>query len=194
MPIGLRNEGKTNGFIDEHIIFLLFFFRSPEGEALKNFQYQLELENEGKVFLIFPLTICHIIDSSSPLYDLSAKDLYEKRFEIVITLTGLSNLTGQMIQARTSYLPKEIMWGYRFVNMVHYDKSNEAYATHFDQFDDLIPIDTPLCSAKRLEEVQKEIIEEMVNEKRSRSVDPIQENLDKINFNVDEVTFFRIKF
>lgn len=42
-----------------------------------------------------------------------------------------------MIQARSSYLPREIMWGNRFVNMLYYDKSQEVYRSDFDRFDEL---------------------------------------------------------
>lgn len=52
---------------------------STEGEKMREFQYSLKLENEGKVFLVFPITIAHVIDESSPLFDLSAKDLLEKK-------------------------------------------------------------------------------------------------------------------
>lgn len=51
---------------------------SAEGEILSDYLRPLSLEN-GDAFIIFPLIICHIIDSESPLYDLSAKDLLEKR-------------------------------------------------------------------------------------------------------------------
>lgn len=52
---------------------------SSEGERLRQFQHSLKLENDGRVFLIFPTVLCHVIDAQSPLYDLSAKDLLEKR-------------------------------------------------------------------------------------------------------------------
>lgn len=51
-----------------------------EGEVLRQFQHTLKLNNNGKLFALFPLTVCHIIDSTSPLYDLSAKDLLEKKY------------------------------------------------------------------------------------------------------------------
>ena len=54
-------------------------FSSAEGEKLRQFQRTLKLENDGRVFLIFPTTVCHVIDENSPLYDLSAKDLLEKK-------------------------------------------------------------------------------------------------------------------
>lgn len=55
------------------------FRSSIEGERLPQFQHSLKLENDGRVHLIFPTTLCHVIDEQSPLYDLSAKDLLEKR-------------------------------------------------------------------------------------------------------------------
>lgn len=61
--------------------------------------------------------------------------LFNCRFEIVITLTGSSRSTGQIAQEKTSYLPREIMWGHRFENIVHYNKSNEGYVADFEKFD-----------------------------------------------------------
>lgn len=127
--------------------------RSLEGEKLQRFQYSLKLENNGKCFVIWPITLAHVIDITSPLYDLSAKDLLEKRFEIVLTMTGTSRSTGQVTQARTSYLPREVQWGHRFVNVLNYDRNREKYVIDYSQFDTTTTIDTALCSARRLDEV-----------------------------------------
>lgn len=56
---------------------------SMEGEILHQFQHSLKLENDGRLFMIFPVNVCHVIDNSSPLYDLSAKDLLEKKYSII---------------------------------------------------------------------------------------------------------------
>lgn len=55
-------------------------------------------------------------------------------------MTGSSRSTGQMTQSRTSYLPREIMWGHRFVNMTKYDRTNEVYVADYDRFDDSEPV------------------------------------------------------
>lgn len=52
---------------------------SSEGERLPYFEQSLQLANDGRVYLLYPTTVCHVIDAQSPLYDLSAKDLLEKR-------------------------------------------------------------------------------------------------------------------
>lgn len=58
--------------------FILFIYSSLEGEKLRQFQHSLKLENPG-VFILCPVTVCHIIDRNSPLYDLSGRDLLEKK-------------------------------------------------------------------------------------------------------------------
>lgn len=75
------------------------------------------------------------------------------RFELIITLTGSSRSTGQMTQSRTSYLPRELLWGYRFANLTSFDRLNDTYQADYDRFDSLVQVDTPLCSARRLAEV-----------------------------------------
>lgn len=50
-----------------------------EGEILHQFQQTLKLDSNGRSFMLFPVIACHVIDQYSPLYDLSAKDLLEKK-------------------------------------------------------------------------------------------------------------------
>lgn len=50
-----------------------------EGERIGKSQQRLKLENNGRVFLIWPQIVCHTIDEASPFYDMSAKDLLERR-------------------------------------------------------------------------------------------------------------------
>lgn len=113
---------------------------SREGERLGQYQYELDLESGGRVFLLWPQTIAHIIDSSSPLYHLSAKDLLEKRFEVILIMTGASRSTTQVTQTRTSYLAREILWGYRFKNMFSYNFDARGYVADYTNFDEVIPV------------------------------------------------------
>lgn len=53
----------------------------------------------------------------------------------MVTLTGSSRSTGQIAQEKTSYLPREIMWGHRFENIVNFEKSSDAYVADYDKFD-----------------------------------------------------------
>lgn len=59
----------------------------------------------------------------------------------MVTLTGSSRSTGQLTQERTSYLPREIMWGHRFMNVIDYDRVNEVFEVDYEHFDNTIMVD-----------------------------------------------------
>lgn len=96
------------------------------------------------IFFVAKISVVHIIDEKSPLYDISAADLLCGHFEILAIFEGINGITGQAIQARTSYTENDLLWGHRFVPMINdinkiaYDLSKLS-ATH--------EVDTPLCSA-----------------------------------------------
>ncbi|XP_044739385.1 inward rectifier potassium channel 2-like, partial [Chrysoperla carnea] len=122
--------------------------KTQENELLKNYMIDMKIESHG--LLIWPLTIVHIIDENSPLYDMSAKDLLTKRFEIIVVLTGCSESTSQTSQMRTSYLSNEILWGHRLIQCTEYDNRKQAFIIDHRKFHRTLPINTPLCSAKYL--------------------------------------------
>lgn len=72
-------------------------------------------------------------------------------------MTGVSRLTGQLTQARTSYLSQEILWGYRFTNIVNYNEELACFVTDTDRLDEVEQVDTALCSAQRLAEILQEV-------------------------------------
>lgn len=56
---------------------MMLLFR-PDGST-NQFQHQLKLQDDGKVLVLFPTIVCHLIDKNSPLYTLSAEEFLEKR-------------------------------------------------------------------------------------------------------------------
>ncbi|XP_049881017.1 G protein-activated inward rectifier potassium channel 3-like isoform X2 [Pectinophora gossypiella] len=129
--------------------YMLKPIRTLEGELVHNYIHPLKLK-QATAFLLWPITVWHVIDTESPLYDFSAQDMMDYRFEIVVCLTGSSKSMGTVTQSRTSYLSKEISWGYRFKNVLHYSKSKESYVIDIDNLNTVEQVDTPLCSASRL--------------------------------------------
>jgi len=90
---------------------------TSEGEYMRRF-YDLQLmRNQSRIFSL-TWTVMHAIDESSPLYQLTAKDLIEQEAEIVITLTGIDETVSQTINARHSFVASEIMWNMRFVDII----------------------------------------------------------------------------
>lgn len=128
---------------------------TKEGEVLSHYQTELELNADGcdsNLFFIWPITMVHRINRDSPFYGVSAADVLQERFEIVVILEGTIESTGQTTQARSSYTTSEIMWGHRFVPLVTYNRERQGYQVDYSKFDETTQVDTPLCSAKELDE------------------------------------------
>ncbi|KAJ8950680.1 hypothetical protein NQ318_012760 [Aromia moschata] len=131
--------------------------QTKEGENLTNFQSKLCIsadECEGDLFFIWPMIIVHKIDSRSPFYYMSAQDLSRECFEIIVTLEGTIESTDQKTQARSSYLPDEVLWGHRFEPMHSLDVDKQGYRINYDMFDKTVTVETPLCSAAQLVELR----------------------------------------
>lgn len=129
-------------------------YTTKEGEVLSPFLFDLKVKAdnyESDIFLIWPMTIVHEIDSSSPLYDISAADMINERFEIIVILEGTTESTGQTTQARTSYVASEILWGHRFQPPVSFNRQKGTYQVNFSLFHNTYAVDTPLCSARDLD-------------------------------------------
>ena len=69
--------------------------------------------SEDRALLLWPMTVIHVINDKSPFWKMSPKDLLNSSFEVIITLDSVIESTGNTTQARTSYLPSEILWGFR---------------------------------------------------------------------------------
>ena len=76
-------------------------------------------KTEDRAFMMWPFTVAHRIDKRSPLYNLGPKELLASKFEMVVTLEGIVEPTGNSVQARTSYLPNELLWGHRYLVFSH---------------------------------------------------------------------------
>ena len=78
---------------------------------------QLELERKRVVFFPLSWTIVHPIDEKSPMFGMTDEDLAERDAEFLVLLSGIDETFSQLVHARTSYKPREIIYGHRFVNI-----------------------------------------------------------------------------
>jgi len=154
--------------VEAHVRAILISKRvTDEGEVMPYFQTELDVgtDSEGEIdeiFFIWPTTLVHKIDSESPFYSMSARDFLKKRYEIVVLLEGVIEQTGNSIQARSSYLPNEVLWGYRFVNLLNFKHSESEYKIDYSAFNSVyrIEMSTKSQEAKdRCEEQNEELRE-----------------------------------
>ncbi|KAI1291896.1 G protein-activated inward rectifier potassium channel 4 [Halotydeus destructor] len=129
-----------------------------EGEVIPYFHTQLECKfdhSTDNIFLIWPATMVHVIDEASPFYHMSCEDMMREKYEIIAVLEGTIESTGQTVQARSSYLPCEVLWGHRFEQLVRYKRESGEYRVDYSKFNNTYEVDTPSFSAKELYEMQR---------------------------------------
>jgi len=155
---------RNSQLLESHFkAFILGNIITKEGVTIRNFPTELplstqisedpeeELQDYGHMFL--PLLVSHTIDSSSPLYEVSPSQLLHSKMELLVTLEGIVEPSGSTTQARTSYLPTEILWGHSFVNCVTYANKEGVYLIDHSKLNGVVADETPRVSAKKLEEM-----------------------------------------
>ncbi|XP_072282686.1 ATP-sensitive inward rectifier potassium channel 1 [Pyxicephalus adspersus] len=121
---------------------------TPEGETIildqTNINFTVDAGNEN-LFFVSPLTIYHVIDQKSPFFEMSAETLLHHDFELVVFLDGTVEATSATCQVRTSYIPEEVLWGYRFAPIVSKSKEGK-YRVDFSNFGKTVEVETPHCA------------------------------------------------
>ncbi|KAH9488535.1 ATP-sensitive inward rectifier potassium channel 12 [Bulinus truncatus] len=147
---------RNSHLIDSHVFgALVKRYVCQEKYVYPLFQQEIEFEAHGmrdKLYLIWPMVLSHKITKTSPLYTLTPEDFQKDSFEIILFLEGTIESTGEMVQARTSFTSNEILWGQRFVQLEEYDERGDKWCINFVRFHDLELSETPLCSARELDE------------------------------------------
>lgn len=121
---------------------------TPEGETIildqVNIEFIVDAGNEN-LFIVSPLTIYHVIDKTSPFFEMSAETLLQHDFELVVFLDGTVEATSATCQVRTSYVPEEVLWGFRFAPIVSKTKEGK-YRVDFNNFSKTVEVETPHCA------------------------------------------------
>lgn len=135
--------------------------QTEEGEeipySLESMDFGTEIDGTQDFFQMFwPTVVSHKIDDESPLWEFSARNIASQTFEIILTLEGITPETGNTIQVRTSYLPNEILWGFRFEHTcVTYDQKLAKYIVNTANLNATVADRTPRCSPKSWAESRK---------------------------------------
>ncbi|MGA0599388.1 ion channel [Caulobacter sp. KR2-114] len=105
---------------------------TAEGHRLRSFQDLKTIRARTPLFIL-SWQVMHRIDEDSPLYGETAESLAAKAAEIVVIMRGLDETFASTIHARASYVPHEIVWGRRLVDIFGRDASGRRIIdfTHF---------------------------------------------------------------
>ncbi|KAM4691604.1 inward rectifier potassium channel 16 [Rhinophrynus dorsalis] len=139
---------RANHVVEGNVRAQLLRYNEDHEKGITMEYKDLKLVND-QIILVTPVTVVHVIDQDSPLYALDRKGLASDRFEILVTFIYTGDSTGTSHQSRTSYLPREIFWGFRFNNILLAKK--KYYKVDCVQFEEMTEYYAPFCSAKQLD-------------------------------------------
>lgn len=109
-------NGRSSQLIEVQIQVILTKLELVDGVSVRKF-YDLDLERPRVVFFTLSWTVVHPIDSNSPMWGLTRKDLLDADAEVLILLTATDDTLSQIVHSRSSYKADEIVWGAKFANM-----------------------------------------------------------------------------
>ena len=90
---------------------------TKEGVTLRR-QLDLTMLRDRSAVFALTWTAIHVIDHSSPLFGLTARDLADKQVQLFASVLGLDETFSQNIHARQVYLPEDVLFGKRLVDII----------------------------------------------------------------------------
>uniref|UniRef100_A0A3Q4GUT4 G protein-activated inward rectifier potassium channel 3 n=1 Tax=Neolamprologus brichardi TaxID=32507 RepID=A0A3Q4GUT4_NEOBR len=131
--------------------------QTKEGEFIPLEQTEINLGYDtggDRLLLVEPQTIAHIINDSSPFWEVGAKRLKRETLEIIVILEGIVEASGMTCQARTSYTQDEILWGHRFASCISLEKG--AFLVDCSAFDKTFEVEMSPLSARNRSHLHRE--------------------------------------
>jgi inward rectifier potassium channel len=138
LSIRIANQRKNQMLAAEVSMTLVRDELSDEGELSRRF-YDLALVRDRSPVFALTFRVMHPIDRDSPLYGLNYETLAEQHAEIVVIAGGVDETLVQPVNARTSYLPHEILWSHRFVDIFGWTEDGRR-AIDYRRFHDTVRI------------------------------------------------------
>jgi inward rectifier potassium channel len=113
----LANQRQNQILEAEVSAVLLRDETTREGTVIRRF-YDLKLARTRTPVFALTFSVMHEIDGDSPFWRATAATLEADNAELIVTASGLDETIAQRVHARASYLPHEIQWDRRFVDVI----------------------------------------------------------------------------
>ena len=112
----LANERLSQILEADVALYLLRFEPTKEGATMRRF-YDLPLIRSHTPVFSLSFSIMHRVDKDSPLHGASMEDLVAEQAELLVTVTGLEEVTSQVVHARHRYEPGDLRFGHRYADL-----------------------------------------------------------------------------
>lgn len=142
----LVNERRTE-LVQLEARVLFSYFVDQNGQRMRRFD-ELALERQRVVFFPLALTIVHPIGPDSPLAGLDRTAMNALEAEFLVLLSGTDETNSQVVHARTSYKPDDIISGAKFANLYKPTRSDGIISIDVSRLDDVEPAGAPAAVAR----------------------------------------------
>jgi len=136
LSIRIANQRKNQMLAAEVSMTLVRDETSDEGEVTRRF-YDMKLLRDRSPVFALTFRVMHSIDETSPLYEMNYERLAEQHAEIVVIASGVDETLVHPVNARTSYLPHEILWAHRFADIFGWTEDGRR-AIDYGRFHDTV--------------------------------------------------------
>jgi inward rectifier potassium channel len=101
--------------------------------------YDLRLFRDRSQALGRSWQVLHALDENSPLRGMSEESVRGQDMEIDVLVTGLDGTSSQNIHGRHVYLPEDLRFGYRYVDMLR-SKPDGRLELDFSKLHAIMPV------------------------------------------------------
>ncbi len=131
---------RSNQILEAQLkVYLMRDELTTEGQYIRRIHDLSLVRNQSPSFALSWLAL-HPIDESSPLSGMTPEALVKTNSTIIVTLSGVDETVTQMMYARHAYAPQDILWNYRFVDLVYKAPDGDRYLD-YKHFHDVVPLE-----------------------------------------------------
>ena len=136
----LANERSSQIVEAQLSVVMLRDELTADGEHMRRL-IDVPLARSRSAVFALSWSVFHTIDEKSPFFNATPESLASANIELVVSMLGMEEVTGQTVHARHAYHWSDIRWNHKFVNIfsIHPDGGR---AIDYGAFHDIIPIVT----------------------------------------------------
>ena len=141
LMVRLANERST-GLVEANLrLSMVREEKTLEGESLRRI-HTLALTRSTTSVFAFSWTAVHPIDEASPLFGQTAEQFAASKADLVASLVGIEEATGQTVHARHTWSSDEVYFGQRYVDVLVFLPDGRR-GVDYSRFHDIEPVPSP---------------------------------------------------
>ncbi len=110
-------------------------FTTVEGQTIRR-QVDLNLVRNSSLFFALSWSVMHVIDQTSPLYNLTLEDLINQNIEIGMSVIGYDSTFSQTIHANCMYVADDVVFDQYFEDIFKI-QDGKVLSLNYDKFHNL---------------------------------------------------------